>query len=58
MPAQGGPGGGDAVDVEIPGALDGMRLDRAICLITGASRSDAARLIDAGQVSIAAAVAT
>ncbi len=57
-PRPGGSDDGGAVDVEVPGALDGMRLDRAICLISGASRADAARLIDSGEVSVAAQVAT
>jgi 23S rRNA pseudouridine1911/1915/1917 synthase len=37
---------------EIPGALDGERLDRVVALVTGASRADAATLVAAGAVSV------
>ena len=37
---------------EIPAALDGERVDRALSLITGVSRARAAELLDAGRVFI------
>ncbi|MGQ0743128.1 MAG: RluA family pseudouridine synthase [Acidimicrobiales bacterium] len=40
----------------VPMALDGERLDRALCLIDGISRREAADLIDRGAVLVAGAV--
>ena len=37
---------------EVPAALDGQRLDRIVALVGDISRSDAARTIDAGGVSV------
>jgi 23S rRNA pseudouridine1911/1915/1917 synthase len=37
---------------ELPGALDGERLDRAVALLSGASRREVNDLLDAGKVSI------
>jgi 23S rRNA pseudouridine1911/1915/1917 synthase len=37
---------------ELPGALDGERLDRAVALLTGCSRRQADELIDGGRVSV------
>jgi 23S rRNA pseudouridine1911/1915/1917 synthase len=42
----------------VPGALDGERLDRAVALLTGLSRSDVNGLIDAGRVTVANRVAS
>jgi 23S rRNA pseudouridine1911/1915/1917 synthase len=42
---------------ELPGALDGERLDRAVALLSGASRREANDLLDAGRVSIGGRVA-
>jgi 23S rRNA pseudouridine1911/1915/1917 synthase len=42
----------------IPGALDGERLDRAMAVVTGLSRSEVNRLLDAGRVRIARRVVT
>jgi 23S rRNA pseudouridine1911/1915/1917 synthase len=36
----------------VPRALDGQRLDRVVAMIAGCSRSDAAALVDAGDVTI------
>jgi 23S rRNA pseudouridine1911/1915/1917 synthase len=36
----------------VPRALDGQRLDRVVAMISGCSRSDAAALVDAGDVTI------
>jgi 23S rRNA pseudouridine1911/1915/1917 synthase len=43
---------------EIPPALAGERLDRIVALITDASRSDAAELVEAGGVQVDGAVIT
>ena len=37
----------------VPRALDGQRLDRVVALVTGASRSEAAALVDDGAVEVA-----
>jgi 23S rRNA pseudouridine1911/1915/1917 synthase len=37
---------------ELPGALDGERLDRAVALLTGCSRRQADELIDGGRVRV------
>jgi 23S rRNA pseudouridine1911/1915/1917 synthase len=37
---------------EVPAALDGERVDRALALITGVSRREANEVLDAGQVSL------
>jgi 23S rRNA pseudouridine1911/1915/1917 synthase len=37
---------------EIPGALDGERLDRVVSMLAGVSRSEAARLVAAGGVRV------
>ena len=42
----------------MPRALAGQRLDRVVALVTGASRSDAAALVDGGAVAVAGAVVT
>ena len=44
--------------MKVPGALDGMRLDRAVSLLTGVSRSTAADLVGAGRVRVNGATAT
>lgn len=36
----------------VPGALDGERLDRAVALVTGLTRSEVDRLVSAGQVTV------
>ncbi len=42
---------------EVPAALDGERLDRAVALLTGWSRAEVQGLIDAGDVLVAGAAA-
>jgi 23S rRNA pseudouridine1911/1915/1917 synthase len=42
---------------QLPGALDGERLDRAVALLSGASRREVNDLLDAGRVSIGGRVA-
>jgi 23S rRNA pseudouridine1911/1915/1917 synthase len=42
---------------ELPGALDGERLDRAVALLSGVSRREVNDLLDAGKVSIGGRVA-
>jgi 23S rRNA pseudouridine1911/1915/1917 synthase len=39
-------------DLEVPPLLDGMRVDRAVAMLTGVSRSIAAELVAAGKVTI------
>ena len=46
------------IEETIPAALAGERLDRIVALLTAASRSDAAALIDAGGAEVDGAVAT
>ncbi len=43
---------------ELPGALDGERLDRALALLTGCSRREADELIDGGRVRVGDRVMT
>ena len=43
---------GETVIEEIPGALDGERLDRVVSMLAGVSRSEAARLVAAGEVRV------
>lgn len=45
--------GRDLVKLEVPRSLDGERLDRGISMLTGMSRSQAARLVDAGMAYVA-----
>jgi 23S rRNA pseudouridine1911/1915/1917 synthase len=40
------------INEEVPAALDGQRLDRIVALVGDISRSDAAKTIDAGGVSV------
>jgi len=42
----------EAIDVVVPALLDGVRVDRAICMLTGASRTEAARLVREGKVTV------
>lgn len=42
----------------VPGVLEGERLDRAVALVTGLSRRQAAELVDAGRVSLSGRVVT
>lgn len=41
------------VDVDVPAALAGVRLDRAVSFLADITRADAARLVDAGSVRLA-----
>ncbi len=47
-----------ALDVEVPAALDGVRLDRAVAMLTGLSRAAVSELIEGGGVSLDGAVQT
>ena len=40
------------LDVVAPALMDSMRVDRALALLTGLSRSEAVRLIEQGVVSV------
>jgi 23S rRNA pseudouridine1911/1915/1917 synthase len=43
---------GEALDVIIPGALEDVRVDRALSILTGLSRSEAAAILDSGAVTL------
>lgn len=43
---------GEVLDVVIPGALEDVRVDRALSILTGLSRSEAAAILDSGAVSL------
>ena len=45
-------GSGSVLREVVPAALAGERLDRAVALLTGLSRADAAALVDAGRVEL------
>ncbi|MCL4422642.1 MAG: RluA family pseudouridine synthase [Actinobacteria bacterium] len=45
-------GGGDVVATAVPPALDGVRLDRALAVITGVSRSQASQAVKDGAVLV------
>lgn len=47
---------GERLEVEVPAALAGERVDRAVALLGSVSRAEAARLVDAGAVVLDAAV--
>lgn len=42
--------------LELPQAIEGMRLDRAVSFLTGLTRAEAARLVDAGGATLDGAV--
>jgi 23S rRNA pseudouridine1911/1915/1917 synthase len=44
--------GEDGGTIEVPKALVGQRVDRAVSLLTGCTRSDAARLVESGAVLV------
>ncbi|MEZ5204845.1 MAG: RluA family pseudouridine synthase [Acidimicrobiales bacterium] len=46
------PGGGDTVVVEVPSALAGERVDRVVAMVTEVSRTEATRLVQAGEVLV------
>jgi 23S rRNA pseudouridine1911/1915/1917 synthase len=43
---------GPAVDGPVPAALDGERVDRAVALIAGVTRTEAAAMVEAGRVKV------
>ena len=43
---------GEQLDLEIPGSLDGIRIDRVLSMLTGLSRSEASELLTSGAVKI------
>lgn len=45
-------------DLDVPGALAGMRLDRAVAFLGEVTRAEAGRLVDEGAVSLGGAVVT
>lgn len=48
----------ESLDFAVPSSLDGVRLDRAIALLTGLSRSVVGNIIDSGSVLLNGAVAS
>jgi len=55
---EGGGAGADVVRVEAMSSLDGERLDRAVALLAGLSRSEATRLVALGGVRVGRATVT
>ena len=49
--------GSELLSVEVPALMDAMRVDRALSMLTGCSRAEASRLIDAGAVTVTGVVA-
>ena len=43
---------GEQLDLEIPGSLDGVRIDRVLSMLTGLSRSEASDLLTSGAVKL------
>jgi len=43
---------GESLDVVVPGSLAGVRIDRAIAMLTGLSRNDVTKLVGDGRVTI------
>jgi 23S rRNA-/tRNA-specific pseudouridylate synthase len=43
---------GEQLDLEIPGSLDGIRIDRVLSMLTGLSRSEASELLTSGAVKL------
>ncbi len=46
------------VEAEVPGALDGERIDRVVAMLTDVSRTEASRLVAAGAVRVDGATVT
>lgn len=46
------PVAGELLDVVVPGALDGVRIDRALAILTGLSRSESSAVMDSGAVTL------
>jgi 23S rRNA pseudouridine1911/1915/1917 synthase len=43
---------GESLDVIVPGSLAGVRIDRAVAMLTGLSRNDVTKLIGDGRVTV------
>ena len=50
--------GGESLEVTVPATLDGMRIDRALSMLTGLSRSEAQAMLDEGRVHVDSKVIT
>ena len=50
--------GDERIDVEVPALLEGVRVDRAVAMLSGLSRTASGELLDAGRVRIDGAVTT
>lgn len=44
---------GEVLDLVVPSSLDGIRVDRAVSMLTGLSRAESHQLIERGDVSVA-----
>ena len=44
--------GGESLEVMVPYTLDGMRIDRALAILTGLSRAEALAILEDGRVQI------
>ena len=53
-----GPGAAQVVVVEVPGPLDGERIDRVVAMVTEVSRTEATQLVRDGAVRVDGVVAT
>ena len=49
---------GEVLDVVVPESLEGMRVDRAIAMLTGLARSECHSLVEGGAVSVSDRVVT
>lgn len=49
---------GEILDLVVPASLDGLRVDRALSLLTGLSRSEAQAVLEGGGVSVAGRTVT
>ena len=49
---------GETLDLVVPASLDGLRVDRALSLLTGLSRSEAQAVLEGGGVSVAGRTVT
>ncbi len=50
--------GGESLEVTVPATLNGMRIDRALSMLTGLSRSEAQAMLDEGRVHVDSKVIT
>jgi 23S rRNA pseudouridine1911/1915/1917 synthase len=58
LAADADPADAGALDVVVPELLDGVRLDRAVAMLTGLTRAESSALVAAGLVAVAGRAAT